>query len=74
MGSVLAIDLPRNTSGYYYTDTIGREVYKAGLQAGILFRPLGNVLYTVPPLCTNSVQLNQIYQVMEDLLMRYSKP
>jgi adenosylmethionine-8-amino-7-oxononanoate aminotransferase len=74
MGSVLAIDLPRNTSGYFYTDSIGREVYKAGLQAGILFRPLGNVLYTVPPLCTNSDQLNQIYQVMEDLLMRYSKP
>lgn len=74
LGSVLAIDLPRNSNGYFYTDSIGRELYKAGLHAGILFRPLGNVLYAVPPLCTNSMQLNQIYQSMEDLLIRYSKP
>ena len=70
LGSVLAINVPRKTSGYFYTDSIGREMYVAGLKAGILFRPLGNVLYTVPPLCIGALELERIYGFMENMLIQ----
>jgi adenosylmethionine-8-amino-7-oxononanoate aminotransferase len=74
MGSVLAVNFPRNHSGYFYTDSIGRELYVEGLRAGILFRPLGNVLYTVPPLCIGLEEQGRVYGFMEDMLKKYTKP
>lgn len=72
MGSVLAINFPRNNSGYFYTDSIGRILYAEGLRAGILFRPLGNVLYTLPPLCIGLEELDKIYGFMDDMLKKYA--
>lgn len=70
-GSVLAVDFPRNNSGYFYTDSIGRELYVQGLKAGILFRPLGNVLYSVPPLCIGSEAQERVHGFMDYMLKKY---
>jgi adenosylmethionine-8-amino-7-oxononanoate aminotransferase len=37
----------------------------AALNAGVLLRPLGNVLYALPPLLTSDASLEQIAQAFE---------
>ena len=38
------------------------------LDRGYLMRPLGPVLYTLPPFCTSSDDLHRLYDVFEELL------
>lgn len=44
-GMVLAIDL----KGYEASERIGLKVYQYGLKHGVLLRPLGHVIYFMPP-------------------------
>ena len=55
-GTILAMDVG---GGGYLAET-GRRMRAAALDAGVLLRPLGNVLYTMPPLCTNDQSLGRI--------------
>jgi adenosylmethionine-8-amino-7-oxononanoate aminotransferase len=62
-GSIAAIEL--NADGGYLAD-IGRMVRKSCLDAGVLLRPLGNVLYAMPPLNTSDESLGQIVGAIVD--------
>jgi adenosylmethionine---8-amino-7-oxononanoate aminotransferase len=59
-GTVLAIDVG---SGGYLAE-VGRRMRTAAIDAGVLLRPLGNVLYAMPPLDTSDESLNQIIKAM----------
>ena len=45
-----------------YTHSLRDEIYSYFLQNGILLRPLGNVVYVLPPYSINDKQLDYIYQ------------
>jgi adenosylmethionine-8-amino-7-oxononanoate aminotransferase len=47
-----------------YLAPVGRLVRSAGLQEGVLLRPLGSVLYALPPFCTSDASLEKIAQAM----------
>lgn len=44
-GMICAVEL----KGYTAEDRVGLKVYKYGLENGVLIRPLGNVVYFMPP-------------------------
>jgi len=49
IGGVAAVELMSNKSGYL--DQIGQRLAAAFLARGLLLRPLGNVVYFMPPYC-----------------------
>lgn len=65
-GTIAAIEL--DTAGGYLAD-VGRQLRRACLDRGVLLRPLGNVLYAMPPLCTSPASLLQIAEAMEHATM-----
>jgi len=65
-GTILAIELKDETSGY--TSDLRTLLYKHFLSEGILIRPLGNVVYILPPFCITTEELNQIYSATKKAL------
>lgn len=61
-GTILAIDVGA-ASGYLAES--GREMRRVATENGVLLRPLGNVLYALPPLGTSDDSLNQIVTAMK---------
>jgi adenosylmethionine-8-amino-7-oxononanoate aminotransferase len=59
-GTILALDVG---TGGYLADS-GRRMRAAAVAAGVLLRPLGNVLYTLPPLNTSDASLERILDAM----------
>ncbi len=51
-----------------YLNSVADEIKKRCVDHGVLLRPLGNVLYLMPPYCTTREQLSQMYSAITDLL------
>ena len=66
MGTIGVVELAGGASGYY--NPIGQRVQVAMLERGHLVRPLGPVIYTMPPLCTTQEELHALYDALEDVL------
>ncbi len=65
-GTILAIELQDNTSGY--ASDLRTLLYKHFLSEGVLIRPLGNVIYILPPYCITNTELNRIYSATKKAL------
>ncbi|MBC7569122.1 MAG: adenosylmethionine--8-amino-7-oxononanoate transaminase [Spirosoma sp.] len=66
-GTLLAFDLKSSGETSYF-NTIRDQAYNFLLDRGVLMRPLGNVLYFMPPYCTTNTQLQYAYRQVEELL------
>jgi adenosylmethionine-8-amino-7-oxononanoate aminotransferase len=60
-GCIAAVELA-GAAGY--SAPIGRELARRCLAQGVLLRPLGNVLYAMPPYCTSDQSLSRIASAM----------
>jgi adenosylmethionine-8-amino-7-oxononanoate aminotransferase len=60
-GTIAAVEL--NAPGGYLAD-VGRHLRRVCLEQGVLLRPLGSVLYALPPFCTSASSLEQIARAM----------
>ncbi|HVS08964.1 MAG TPA: adenosylmethionine--8-amino-7-oxononanoate transaminase [Planctomycetota bacterium] len=68
-GGIVALDLvPREGGPGYLTGDV-LHLRREALQRGVLLRPLGNVLYAMPPACTSEEQCDRIAQAMVELAM-----
>ena len=65
-GTVLAIELKAESSGY--ASTLRQSLYNDFLRQGVLLRPLGNVIYILPPYCITEKELTKVYEVIETKL------
>ena len=65
-GTIAAIDLVVDQPGYL--NPAGREVQRRCLELGVFLRPLGNVIYLLPPLSLTDGQLAQCYRAIETAL------
>lgn len=63
-GTILAIEL-RSDAPTGYLNQISQKVTPFFLEKGVLIRPLGNVIYVLPPYCITDAELNQVYEVVE---------
>ena len=64
-GTILAFDL---TGPAGYLSEVGPRIRQFAIGQGVLLRPLGNVVYAMPPLCTSDASLLRITDTMEKLL------
>ncbi len=69
MGGVVALDLPaaEGQPAGYLADR-GLALRQEAVRRGVLLRPLGNVLYAMPPACTTPAECDRIAEVMRDLI------
>ena len=68
LGTVGVIELklpPGEKPGYF--STLAPRLRAGALARGVLLRPLGNVLYAVPPYCVSNEELATVYRVMGEL-------
>jgi adenosylmethionine-8-amino-7-oxononanoate aminotransferase len=63
-GVILAFDLRTHYSQYFYTNPIKQILSAYFLAQGIIIRPLGNVVYVLPPYCISNESLDKVYQAI----------
>jgi len=66
MGTIAAFDI-RNEESKYALPIVA-TLKKAFLERGLLIRPLGNVVYLLPPYCTTEEQLAYAYDSIREVL------
>ncbi len=66
IGTVAAIELRVPDAGYL--SSLRPRLYQYFLSRGVLLRPLGNVVYILPPYVITPEQLNYVYDVIQDSL------
>ncbi len=66
-GTILAWEIKNNNHTSYFNE-IGKIVYRKFLKRGIIIRPLGNVLYLVPPYCITPEELDTVYKNILEVL------
>jgi adenosylmethionine-8-amino-7-oxononanoate aminotransferase len=66
-GTILAIEL-KHEEGSSYTNSIWKKIYPYFLERNILLRPLGNVIYILPPYITGDDELKILYSAIEKFL------
>lgn len=72
-GTILALDLRAGSAGYLAE--IGPKLRAFFLERGLLVRPLGNVLYLLPPYCITGNELDRLHDAIEEAGERFgSRP
>ena len=65
-GTIAAIELRADDAGYLAA--LGPKLNEFYLSYDVLLRPLGNVVYVMPPYCIAGNKLDRIYDVIEESL------
>jgi adenosylmethionine-8-amino-7-oxononanoate aminotransferase len=65
IGAVWVVEL--SAKGGYLAD-VGPKMATAALERGVLLRPLGNVLYAMPPLCLSDAEADRLADVMVEVV------
>lgn len=63
-GTMLAFEVPDRGGNAGYYSLLREKLYPWFLERKILLRPLGNVLYALPPYCISESELAQVHQLM----------
>jgi len=66
-GTIIALELNTDdTTGYL--NTIRDRAYNFFMERKIILRPLGNIIYILPPFCTSGEDLQKVYLAIKDFL------
>ena len=68
-GGIVAFDLATEGPAGYLAD-MAPALRRRAIEAGVLLRPLGNVLYAMPPASTSDAQADRIAEAMVAILPR----
>ena len=66
IGTVAAIELRAEDAGY--SSKLRPKLYNFFLQAGVLLRPLGNIVYVLPPYVISPEDLHYVHDVIAESL------
>jgi adenosylmethionine---8-amino-7-oxononanoate aminotransferase len=66
IGTMAAVELKADDPGYF--SKLGPKLYKFFIDAGVLLRPLGNVIYILPPYVISSAELNFVHDRIAEAL------
>ena len=64
IGTIGAIELRADDAGYL--SAMRPKLYRFFLERGVLLRPLGNVVYVLPPYVISADELHWVYDVIEE--------
>lgn len=65
IGTILAIELKTENESSYFNE-VRKKIYPFFIERNILLRPLGNVIYIVPPYIITDLELEYIYTTIEE--------
>ena len=65
-GTIAALELSAKREGY--DSPLANAITAKALAEGVFLRPLGNVLYILPPYCTSKEELHQIWNVVDSCI------
>ena len=68
MGTIAAFNVGDAQNDYFFTKT--HELKQAFIDEGLLIRPLGNVIYMIPPYCITEKDLRRAYDQIEIILKK----
>ena len=66
-GTIIAIEL-NTDEGTSYFNPIRDNIYDFFIERNIILRPLGNVIYILPPYCISNSDLDIVYEAIIELL------
>ena len=66
-GTIAAFDIAIDNN-FGYLNSIGKRIKTLSIKKGLFIRPLGNVIYLLPPLCITDKQLEKSYNIIFDIL------
>ncbi|CAM3647698.1 adenosylmethionine--8-amino-7-oxononanoate transaminase [Mucilaginibacter galii] len=66
-GTIIAIEWETGNDTSYFSN-LRDSLYQYFLSAGIILRPLGNIVYILPPYCITNEQLGYIYSTIQQAL------
>ncbi|MEM8907830.1 MAG: adenosylmethionine--8-amino-7-oxononanoate transaminase [Bacteroidota bacterium] len=70
LGTIIAFEFAsQGETGYF--NAIRDQLYYFFLERGVLLRPLGNVIYILPPYCINKKELEKIYALIVQALDQF---
>jgi adenosylmethionine-8-amino-7-oxononanoate aminotransferase len=67
LGVIFALEIKTATSASYY-GTLRNKLYDFFIGNGIILRPVGNIVYILPPYIITDEQLQKVYEVVENAL------
>lgn len=65
-GTILAVELKSDEPGYLAS--VGEKIAPFFHDRGIIMRPLGNVIYVIPPYCITREQLSKVFNCIQEFL------
>ena len=71
MGTILAFELNTERDTSYFNEA-RHHLYPYFIEKGLLLRPLGNVIYLIPPYTITDDELGYIYSTILEFLNEYS--
>lgn len=63
LGTILAIEFKTNENSDYFNG-FSHKISRFFLEKNLLLRPLGNVLYMIPPYCSTNEDLQMVYEAI----------
>lgn len=67
LGVIFALEIQTESSASYY-GTLRNKLYDFFIENGIILRPVGNIVYILPPYIITDEQLQKVYEVVEKAL------
>jgi len=67
LGVIFALEIKTESSASYY-GTLRNKLYDFFIENGVILRPVGNIVYVLPPYIITDQQLQKVYQVVEKAL------
>lgn len=69
VGGIFAMDVHTENDGYFYTNPVKKLLYNHFMERDILIRPMGNVVYVLPPYCTSDESLAKIEKAIREIVL-----
>jgi len=67
LGVIFAFEIQTESAASYY-GTLRNKLYDFFIENGIILRPVGNIVYILPPYIITDEQLQKVYEVVEKAL------
>jgi adenosylmethionine-8-amino-7-oxononanoate aminotransferase len=74
LGMISAIEIVKDKktkAGFDWQQRVGYQIYQIALKHGVLLRPLGNVMYFLPPYIINEEQIDKMIRVARRSIDEY---
>ncbi len=67
LGTIFALEIKIEGAASYY-GSLRNKLYDFFIENGVILRPVGNIVYILPPYIITDSQLQKVYQVVEQAL------